>query len=282
MNRLDRRFLFTSGAAAALLAASGLSLDAAPRPGGRLRLAVPRDDTSLDAAMRGAVFETLTGIAPDGTLHGELATNWRGSEDARVWTFDLRKGVTFHDGTGFTAKDAVASLIGRDVTRMPKLAGVEATGPNQIRLELALGDPDLPYVLADPTLVMRPAGRSGQALDDGIGTGLYRVVRWQPGRQFLGARVTQHHKDGRAGWLDSIEIVVIPDSAVRAEALRDGFVDVAAFPLPDGLRGRGDFIFRPSVNKIALAAHRGVGVPRSIGMHSALDDGRIAERWWMV
>ena len=75
MTRIDRRALFASGAAAALLAATGASLADTPKAGGTLRLAVPRDD-SLEQLARGAVFDTLTEIAPDGTLRGELATGW--------------------------------------------------------------------------------------------------------------------------------------------------------------------------------------------------------------
>lgn len=66
MTRIDRRALFTSGAAAALLAATGAALADAPRSGGILRLAVPRDGDLMDHVARGAVFDTLTEIGPDG------------------------------------------------------------------------------------------------------------------------------------------------------------------------------------------------------------------------
>ncbi|MFT7592861.1 MAG: peptide/nickel transport system substrate-binding protein [Paracoccaceae bacterium] len=280
MTRMDRRALFTSGAAAALLSASGLSLDAAPRAGGCLRLAVPRDDDSLAVVARGAVFDTLTEIAPDGVLRGELATRWHGSADARVWLFDLRDDVVFHDGRTFSAQDVAASFVAADGPALADVAAVEAISPLQLRLELKAGTPDLPYLLANPALIVAPGGKIDQPLPEAVGTGRYRVERAQPGRQFLGRKVDGHYKDGRAGWADSIEVIVIPDAAVRAEALRDGYVDVAALPLPGGLLGRGDFVFHPSVQDMALAAHRGVGVPRVIGTQTALDDGRIAERWW--
>ena len=59
--RMDRRALFTSGAAAALLAASGLPALATPRRGGRLRLAVPRDGSLMQLA-KGAAQDNLTEI----------------------------------------------------------------------------------------------------------------------------------------------------------------------------------------------------------------------------
>jgi len=277
MTRIDRRALFTSGAAAALLAASGVSLLAAPSAGGRLRLAVPRDTGSLENAARGAVFDTLTEIAPDGALRGELATGWIASNDARVWTFDLRPDVVFHDGSAFGAADVIASLSQHRDTGLDLKA--EALGTHQIRLELAVGNPDLPFMLANPELIICQAASTP---DNAIGTGVYRSHRFQADRHFLGQRVGNHYKDGRAGWVDAFEIVVIPDAAVRAEALRDGFVDVAELPLPDGLRGRGEFHYHPSAKHMALASHRGVGVPQVISARATLDDMRIAERWWML
>ena len=279
MTRLDRRALFTSGAAAALLTASGVSLEAAPRAGGRLRLAVAREEDALTRVAKGAVFDTLTEIGPDGALLGELACQWQGNADAREWLFDLRDGTEFHNGTALGAGDVVASIRAHsDVLR--DVIAVEAVDRLQIRLVLKHGNPDLPYLLADPALIIAPGGQVDLPLSRAIGTGLYRVGRVQERWHFLGNRVERHYKDGLAGWVDSIEVIVISHADVRAEALRDGYVDVAALPLPDGLLGRGEFQYHPSVQDMALAAQHGVGVPKRIGSRSALDDGRIAERWW--
>lgn len=282
MTRLDRRALFTSGAAAALLTASGVSLAAAPRTGGRLRIAVAREGDSLTRVARGAVLDTLTEIAPDGALRGELANHWQGNADAREWLFDLRDGVSFHDGTALSAQDVAASIQAHDGPMLGNVVMAEATDRLQVRLELKTGNPDLPYLLANPALIIAPRGQVDLPLSQVVGTGLYRVGRVQDGRQFVGHRIEGHYKDGAAGWVDSVEVIVIPHADVRAEALRDGYVDVAALPLPGGLLGRGDFQYFPSVQDMALAAHHDVGVPRRIGTQSALDDGRIAERWWKL
>ena len=138
MTRLDRRALFTSGAAAALLAASGLSLSAAPRMGGTLRIAVPRDDDSLTAVARAAVYDRLTEIGPDGVLRPELAVSWDGGADARQWTFALHEGVTFHDGSALSAQDAADSLMAHG---LPDVARAEATGPLRLRIELNAANP---------------------------------------------------------------------------------------------------------------------------------------------
>ncbi len=275
MSRLDRRALFTSGAAAALLAATGVSLHAAPRRGGRLRLAVPRADARFDMAVRGAVYETLTEVGPDGLLRGELATAWTSHAAGREWAIALRQDARFHDGELFTSDDAARVLSAHgDIA-----ADIDTPDAFTLRLMLHEANPQLPYLLADTNLVMTRVGVSDETL---IGTGLYETQRHQPERHFLGRRVEPHYKDGQAGWFDEVEIAVIPDAAVRAEALRDGFVDVADLPQASGLGDTSALILRPDAKTIELAARDGVGVPKQLSSRAPLDDGRIAQRWWMT
>ncbi len=273
MTRIDRRALFASGAAAALLAATGASLADTPKAGGTLRLAVPRDD-SLEQLARGAVFDTLTEIAPDGTLRGELATGWHTDADARVWQFDLRQNLSFHDGAALDIADVVSVL--------EQVGNAEALGPCAVRLELAKANPGLPFLLADNRFVITRDGQGVSPLHLANGTGCYRVDRADDDRHFLGRRVADHYKDGLAGWADSFEIIVIPDPHVRAEALRDGFVDVAALPDREGLKSQRGLRYHPDESNMALAVAAHVGMPRQIGQARALDDGRIAERWWLA
>ncbi len=269
MTRLDRRALFSSGAAAALLAASGVSLDAAPRPGGRLRIALPRSDDALATLARGAAFDNLTEIAPNGALKGELATAWRAEAQGRIWNIDLRDDVMFHDGTAMRATDVAASLG----DTLGSALSVEASGPTRVRIEMMESRPDLPFILASPALaIIGP---------DGLGTGCYRTERMVSERHYLGQKVADHYKTRHAGWADTVEAVVIPDAVVRAEALRDGYVDIAVIPRADVLYGQPDLAFHPSMDNMALAMRKTVGRPRDIGA-GPLDDGRLAERWWLT
>lgn len=282
MTRIDRRALFTSGAAAALLTASGVSLEAAPKKGGKLRLAIPRDDETLETLVRGAVFETLTEVAPDGSLHGDLATDWIGTSDARVWEFRLREGVCFHNGQPLVADDVIDSLQAHNPAVLADVVSLEATDVLCVRLELTSGNPDLPIALADSKLTICASGNVDLPLSEADGTGCYKVRYLDPNRRFLGTNVPGHHKAEKAGWFDSVEAVVIPDANVRSEALRDGYVDVAVLPHPDGLVNRNSFLYHPSVHDMALVAHKTVGIPPMVSSRGALDDGRIAQRWWKL
>lgn len=234
MSKLSRRGLLTTGAAASLLAATGLpAAGATPRWGGVLRIAVADREGFRRVFGPGAVFDTLTEVAADGTLKGELAERWDASADAKVWTFTLRRDVRFHDGARFTAEDAAATLDWHRTAKgdagrwlLDDVTDVRALGSDRLQVVLAEGNPDFPFLLADDCLVITPAGRHEEALARGIGTGLYRPTSLGPGPVAGLERVKTHYKDGEAGWFDQIDLAVTPDPTARLAALLRGEVDV--------------------------------------------------------
>ena len=269
---LDRRALFSSAAAAALLAATGVSAGPLPQRGGQLRLALSgaarSDDWEngeglfMQVARLGLVFETLTEVAADGTLRGELATAWSSSADARVWVFDLRNSVTFHDGAPLTAVDVVHSLSA--------LGDVRALGRNRVEITLAEPDPAFPFTLSNAANIIRPAHNSGA----GTGTGLYRVRHFAAGQQLLAERVPTHWKDGQAGWFDAVELVSIPSDVVRAQAVAEYLVDGADIADAATLTGFDDIAVWDG-----QAVARSVAMPMTLG-RGVFDDLRAPQRWW--
>ncbi|MEL6888614.1 MAG: ABC transporter substrate-binding protein [Pseudomonadota bacterium] len=254
MTRFDRRALFATGAAAALLAATGVS--ATPQRGGRLRAAL--SPALFERAVAATVYNNLTEIAADGTLRGELATEWHANADATRWTFTLRDGVQFHDGAAFTA----ASLSDLPIE-------MRVLGAYQVELMLDAPDANLPYRLAQP----------GFEVWGATGTGLYRVHKLDAGRHFIGTRVVEHWKTG-AGWFDSVEFVQFGAERVRAQALTEGLVDVA--DVTDlGDADPRDFQTLPGNATPTHTANRAITVPLTVGKSWPLDNFRMAERWWM-
>lgn len=277
MTRFDRRVLFTSGAAAALLAATGVSAGPAPKKGGRLKAALSgaaRTDAWTTSAglfmqaARGAVFENLTEVGADGTLRADLATRWASQDGGLTWVFDLAADAVFHDGTPLRAADIAASLA-EDVADLDGGA---------IQITLNAPNPNLPFALADPRYAILPAEAVRRAA--GIGTGLYAVRRFDAGRQFIGVRVPTHRKDGREGWFDEVELVSVPSEPVRSEALRDGLVDAADVRALDAYADPKEFHFLPSDRQTSHIVHRSVEVPATVGQAWPLDNLAMARRWW--
>ncbi len=242
---ISRRGLLKSGAAAGVLAATGLPVFAQAKRGGRLRAGLNGANTSdswdgrthsdlfMIASSQGAVFDSLTEVAADGSLVGELATDWEASSDAKTWTFNLRQGVTFHNGKAFGADDVIESLQmhvaeGSKSAAQPIVASItemKKVTDHQVQFTLADGNADFPYLMSDYHLLIYPAGQIEEAIANGIGTGLYQVQSFEPGVRMVATRVDSHYKDGERGWFDEIEYIAINDNTARMNALMTGQVD---------------------------------------------------------
>ncbi|KAA9006910.1 ABC transporter substrate-binding protein [Histidinibacterium aquaticum] len=252
--RADRRALLASGLAAAVFAASGMPVRAGAGRGGVLRAAVPL--AGLSDARDGLIYETLTELAPDGTLRGALATDWEPVDGARAWALTLRPDVRFHDGPAFGADDVVRTLEG---------AVVE--GPLRVRVTLPDADPDFPLKLAVPALAIR----RGE-----LGTGAYATVA-EGGARFTARRLESHWRDGTAGWFDRVELIGLDPGEARLSALRTGRVDAASglgLHAEGRLRAGGDHEVVPGAADLEAVSHRigRGGVPMS--------HPRFALHWW--
>jgi peptide/nickel transport system substrate-binding protein len=244
MTRLNRRGLLKTGVAAGVLAATGLPIRAQTR-GGKLTAGLSGANTSdswdsrthsdlfMMACAQGAVFDSLTEIRADGSLVGELAENWEATPDAKTWTFNLRQGVTFHNGKPFGADDVIASLqmhLGEESKSAAKpivenIVEMTKMGDHQVQLTLNAGNADLPYLLSDYHILMYPAGQIDEAIANGIGTGLYQVQSFDPGVRMVATRYPDHYKGDDAGFFDEIEYIAINDNTARMNALMTGQVD---------------------------------------------------------
>jgi peptide/nickel transport system substrate-binding protein len=191
MHGISRRGLLKTGVAAGVLGLSGMPLRAQTR-GGKLTAGLSGANTSdswdgrthsdlyMIASAQGAVFDSLTEVGADGSLKGELAESWEASADAKTWTFNLRRGVTFHNGKSFGADDVIESLQmhvaeGAKSAAQPIVAAIaDMTKVNdyQVQFTLESGNADFPYLMSDYHLLMYPAGQIEEAIAQGIGTGL--------------------------------------------------------------------------------------------------------------
>jgi len=188
-----------AGASALVFSGCGVANSEAPTATDTLRIVLPIEPTSLEACestlsstgivIRSNVTEPLIERDPTtGELTPLLATEWEATGD-REWTFSLREGVTFHDGTPFTA-EAVAFAIDRAVNSN---LGCDVEG--QI-----FGDPDLQLTVVDastlvvtteqpdPVLPLRlsfveigaPTDANAKVREP-IGTGPYVIAGWDAG-----------------------------------------------------------------------------------------------------
>lgn len=246
---LTRRRLLQGAAAVTLL--SGMpslarAQESTPKRGGSLRIGHSGGATSdsidpatyaagpVVTAMLGGVCNNLTEVDAEGNIVPELAESMEPSPDAKVWTFKLRKGVTFSNGKPLTPEDVIASFNHHRAEGttsgakaiLAEITGIKKDGDNAVVFELKSGNADFPFLCAEYQLVIMPANADG-TLDwkSGIGTGGYTLEQHEPGVRIKLKRRADYWKTDRA-WFDEVELLTINDPTARQNALLTGQVDV--------------------------------------------------------
>ncbi|MET7331254.1 ABC transporter substrate-binding protein [Nonomuraea sp. NPDC005650] len=183
------------------------------------------------------VFEPLMSVK-DGDLANPvplLATAWKVSDDDLSVTLSLRQGVTFHSGRPFTSADVLFTVKQALEPASPSndkqiISGwqIEATGDHEVTIRSKTPlSPVLASVLDDTPIV---DSETYKDLADGskvIGTGPYKVERYQPGAELTLVRNDRYWQQGLPH-LDRIDNVVIADSTAQLAALRSGRAQLAS------------------------------------------------------
>lgn len=180
-----------------------------------------------------AINGYLTEIDASSTVRPSLAESWESTPDAKVWTFKLRSGVSFHNGRSVTPEDVIASINhhrGEASTSAAKplvdaVATMRADGPDTVVFELGAGNADFPAALADYHLAIQPASGDGIDWQSGNGCGAYILEDFQPGVSADLRRNPDHWNDA-VGHVDKWRLLVLIDTNARTTALASGNVDV--------------------------------------------------------
>ena len=239
--RLGRRAFLA--ASAALVGATQLPTPAraTPRKGGDFRVAVtaggvsdtlnPAEASSAQQIVVGwGLRNCLTEIAADNSLAPELAQSWA-SDDGKTWIFQLRQGVTFHNGKSLGPEDVIASLNlhrGEDSTSGAKsllqdVVDMTAEGAHGVKIVLKAANSDFPFILSDYHFQICPVGADGALDMSGTGTGGYILNEYNPGSRISMRRNPDYWKESAAHF-DTCEVLLISDSAAATTALITGAV----------------------------------------------------------
>ena len=194
--------------------------------------------SGISQTMTRNVYEGLTSIDVDGEIIPTLAESWEVSEDGLTYTFDLRDDVTFHDGTPFTADDAVWSLsevISEESVAARKsdlIVMDQITAVDEGTLEVVLSRPSrsLLFNLAGVTIVKD--GDTENTADNG--TGPYRFVEWAQGDYLTIERNDDYWGEPAAN--PGVTFQFFTDTTAMNNALATGALDlVIAEDSPDQL-----------------------------------------------
>jgi peptide/nickel transport system substrate-binding protein len=258
-----QRALFTVAAICALIGAVAATVSAAqaqtPRRGGVLLAAIAADAPSLDPHQE-TTFATIELVAPLYSLLlqidplnypkiiGDLATDWKISPDGLTYTFTIRQGVRFHDGSTLTAADIKASydkIVAppqgvRSVRRnaYTAISSIEASDPETVVFKLKFPSASLLSNLASPWNVIYPKKYLDRDPNhfkaNVVGSGPFRFKNYTRGSTFEGERNPDYFMKDRP-YLDGYKFYISPETSVRAAALRSGraWIEFRTMPLSE-------------------------------------------------
>lgn len=231
---------------ALMAAAAGLALSGGIAEAQNLRMGVGAQITSIDPhyhnispnnAFASMVFDNLIETDDRARLVARLAESWRPvGED--VWEIKLRRGVTFHNGSPFTAEDVaftferipqVVNSPGSFRTYSQGVQSVEVVDPYTLRMHTGGPFPLLPVNLAQIPILDREThqGASTEDFNSGrvaIGTGPFRMVSHRPGDRIELARNDAFWGE-KAAW-QHVDYRMITNDTARTAALLAGDVDI--------------------------------------------------------
>jgi peptide/nickel transport system substrate-binding protein len=220
-----------------------------PKTGGTLRYGMVNDPSTMDPhkfsgaaadVLYGMVYNSLVQYKPDwGGVDGDLAESWD-IKDNLSYTFKLRQGVKFHDGSPMTADDVKFSFdrimdpqTGAYVRPLiaPTLDRIEVVDPQTVRITVKQVNAAFLSALALPSaaIVSKKFVEGGGDLNKTMmGTGPFKFDSRQPNVEIKLVKNPDYFEKGKP-YLDAITVLPLPDDTARSTALRNGSVDFIDF-----------------------------------------------------
>ena len=179
------------------------------------------------------LLETLTKIQSDSSIAPLLAQRWTVTPDNKTWAFQLRPGVSFHNGEPFNAasvkfsfeRAAAADSLNKDKAVFANIVNISATDALTVVITLKYTNPDFLFQIGQATaVIVEPKSAAGNATQP-VGTGPFKLESWAKGSHLVLGR-WHGFRDARAVALRRVTIRFISDAAAQVAALLAGDVDL--------------------------------------------------------
>lgn len=235
---------------------------------------------AIDSVLYTNVFEGLTRFMSDGSVVPGLASGWDISDDGKTYTFTLREGVTFHDGTAMDAEDVKFTferILAEDSANAQKalytsIASVDVVDPLTVRMTLNEPNGNLLFNLAWGDAVIVAPESIEDIKASPVGTGPFTFVDWVQGDRIELARNPDYWGDAPALEAATFKFISDPTAAFAAMMAQD--IDAfAGFPAPENLP---QFEADPRF-KVLVGSTEGETILSTNNKMPPLDDVRVRE-----
>ena len=204
----------------------------------------PSINFGLDAAgLLGSVYDALVDFDNGFNLIPRLALSWESNADATEWTYKLRQGVKFHDGSDFDAADVVHTykrLLDPEIGSPGKaglesiLADIEVVDTHTVRFIMKQPTATAPILLKSKWAFIVPEGATREQLDGhGVGTGAFIQKTFTKGGPFWEVVRNPDYWDPGLPKAACLRFTVIAEPITRAAALISGDIDLATSMDPE-------------------------------------------------
>lgn len=273
------------------------STPAQARQGGEVVVGIVYEPPALDPVHQQAdattavtvlMYQGLAYTDWDGTIRPMLATGWSASEDSLTWTFELREGVTFHNGDELTATDVKYSY---DYIRSDECGcagsvylnavdSIEVIDDYTVAFHLSSRNSAILAGVADKLTAVFPEGYFDQEGAQArlnqvsVGTGPFMLEQFVPNQSIRLVR-NPNYWQPEAPYLDAITFVSVPDGNSLLNGLRTGQVDLAQLARPQDvvqLEGVADLSHQEQTSWVqkSLDLQAGDGVTADMAVRQAI------------
>ncbi len=220
-----------------IVVALGFVFAQEPKYGGTLTVALHGEIDTIDphqsvTIVGNQVYQNIVEslVTPNANLDAmepELATDWTISEDGLTYTFNLRQGVTFHNGQPFTSADVIYSynrimnpdFPAADASSFTMVEAIEAPDENTVVFKLAY--PFGAFLSKLEQLWIIPNDESIDVEQNLVGTGPFAFKEWISGDHITLERFANYWDNGKP-YLDAVVYRPIPEDATKLVELQTG------------------------------------------------------------
>ncbi len=268
------------------LAATTLDASAAdtPRRGGILLAAIAAEPPSLDPHQE-STFANIQLVAPFYStllqfdpfnfpkIIGDVATDWTISKDGKTYTFKIRQGIRFHDGSPLTSADVKASyekiiapppgVVSFRKNTFQSVERIDTPDPTTVVFHCKYPSASLLANFASPWNVIYPKKYLDQDPNyfktHVIGSGPFRLKSYVHGSSLEGERNPDYFVKDRP-YLDGYKFFISTDTSVRASAIRSGraYIEFRNLPAPEVEAIKKQLGDKIAVQTTPVSAHWGI------------------------